>query len=75
MIALFKNRLAYLSTSFLLFMAALPLISIGTTGGRPVLLWLGFAALCVGGLIPPVQRLFFAPKPPPATTPDNKNTK
>ena len=68
MSALFKNPLAYLSTSFALFLVALPLVSIGTTGGPRILLWLGLAALCVGGLIPPVQRLLFAPKPPPATT-------
>ncbi|QIG49361.1 hypothetical protein G5V57_17500 [Nordella sp. HKS 07] len=66
MSALFKNPLAYLSTSFVLFLVALPLVSIGTTSGPRILLWLGLAALCVGGLIPPVQRLLFAPKPPPA---------
>lgn len=64
MVALFKNRLAYLSTSFALFLIALPLVSIGSTGGPRVLLWIGFAALCAGALIPPVQRLFFAPKSP-----------
>ncbi len=67
MVALLKNRLAYLSTSFALFLVALPLISIGTTGGPRLFLWIGLVALCVGGLIPPVQRLLFAPKPPPAS--------
>lgn len=66
MVALFKNPLAYLSLSFVLFLISLPLISIGTTGGSRMLLWIGLAALCVGGLIPPTQRLLFPPKPPPA---------
>lgn len=66
MTAFLKNPLAYLSTSFVLFLIALPLISAGTTRGSPVLWWIGFAALCVGGLIPPVQRLLFPPKSPPA---------
>jgi hypothetical protein len=72
MVALLKNRLAYLSTSFLLFLTALPLISIGTTNGPPFLLWIGFAALCVGGLIPPVQRVLCAPKPSPASKADDE---
>lgn len=57
MAALLKNPLAYLTLSFCLFLVALPLISFGTTSGPRFLLWAGFAALCVGGLIPPVQRL------------------
>lgn len=73
MIALFKNPLAYLSTSFALFLIALPLISIGTTSGPRLLLWIGLAALCGGGLIPPVQRLFFAPKPSSASKPGNQS--
>lgn len=73
MVALFKNPLAYLSTSFVLFLIALPLISSGTTSGPRVLLWIGLVALCVGGLIPPVQRLLFAPKPPSASKPDNES--
>lgn len=64
MVALFKNPLAYLGTSFALFLIALPLISIGTTSGPRLYLWVGLVALCVGGLIPPVQRLLFAPKLP-----------
>jgi hypothetical protein len=72
MVALFKNRLAYLSTSSVLFLISLPLISIGTTGGPRLLLWIGLAALCAGGLIPPVQRLLFAPKPPSASKSDNE---
>jgi hypothetical protein len=71
MIALLKNRLAYLGTSLVLLLVASPLISIGTTSGPRVLWWTGLAALCVGGLIPPVQRLFFAPKPSPAPTVDD----
>lgn len=57
MLALFKNRLAYLSTSFVLLLAAFPLISIGTTSGSPLFWGLGLGALGIGGLIPPVQRL------------------
>lgn len=64
MIALLENPLAYLSTSFVLFLIALPLISIGTTSGPRFLLWIGLAAFCAGGLIPPVQRLLCGPKPP-----------
>lgn len=73
MAALFKNRVAYLGTSFALFVIALPLVSIGSTSGPRVLLWIGLAALCAGALIPPVQRLFFAPKPPPASKPDKES--
>ena len=50
------SRLASLSISLLL-LVALPLISIGTTRGPPILWRLGLLALGVGGLIPPVQRL------------------
>jgi hypothetical protein len=70
MVALLKSRLALLSTSFALFLIALPLISIGTTGGPRLLLWIGFAALCVGGLIPPVWRLLCGPGSSPASEPD-----
>lgn len=73
MIALLRNRLAYLSTSFALFLIALPLISIGTTSGPRLLLWIGLAALCVGGLIPPVQRLVCVPEPPSASMPENES--
>ncbi|MBX9823625.1 MAG: hypothetical protein K2Y27_01400 [Xanthobacteraceae bacterium] len=71
MVALLKNPLAYLSTSFVLFLMALPLISIGTTSGPRLLLWIGLVALGVGSLIPPVQRLLFAP--PSASKPDNES--
>ena len=54
---LLKNPLAYLGTSFALFLVALPLISVGSTGGPSALLWVGLAALVIGGIIPPVQRL------------------
>jgi hypothetical protein len=73
MVALLKNPLAYLSTSFALFLIAPPLISIGTTSGPRLLLWIGLVALCVGGLIPPVQRLVCGPKPPSASEPDNES--
>ena len=63
MAALLKNRLAYLTTSFVLFLLAYPLISIGTTGGPRVLLWIGLGALVLGALIPPLQRLVCGPSP------------
>ncbi|NYT60846.1 hypothetical protein H0A66_00700 [Alcaligenaceae bacterium] len=61
MIALFKNRLAYLSVSLVLMMAAFPLISIGTTTEHRLLWWSGLLALTCGGLIPPLQRLLLGP--------------
>lgn len=57
MVAVLTKPIAYLSASFILFMVAPVLISIGTTSGPHVFLWVGLAALCLGGLIPPVQRL------------------
>ncbi|MFL1404469.1 hypothetical protein ACJO2E_03860 [Marinobacter sp. M1N3S26] len=59
---LFKNRIVYLSLSFLLLLASFPLISIGTTEGPAFLWWLGLVVLLVGAMIPPAQRLFFPPK-------------
>lgn len=67
MVALLKNRLVYISASFALFLVALPLISLGTTRGPRLLLWIGFAALCVATLIPPAYRLVFGPKPSSST--------
>lgn len=46
----------WFSRSLLLMLAAFPLISMGTTGGRPVLWWMGLALLVVGALIPPAMR-------------------
>lgn len=66
-----KNRLVYLMTSFILFLVAPLLVSIGTTRGPRVLLWIGFAALCIGALIPPLRRLV-APDPPPQVQPNNE---
>ncbi len=65
MFARFNNRLTYLSVSFVLLLAAVPLVSIGTSRGLPALWWLGLGALAVGGLIPPVRRFFNRePRPP-----------
>jgi len=50
MVALLTNRLAYLGTSFALFLIALPLISIGSTGGPRFLLSI-LAAQSAGGAI------------------------
>lgn len=61
--ARFNNRLMYLSASLVLLLAAVPLISIGTDRGIPMLWWLGLGALAIGGLIPLAQRLLF-PKDP-----------
>jgi len=72
MIALFKNRLAYLSLSLILMVAAFPLISLGMTGGPKALGWLGLMALCVGGLIPPAQRLLLGPSPAPGAAPESR---
>ncbi|HET7335811.1 MAG TPA: hypothetical protein VFI93_11900 [Rhizomicrobium sp.] len=63
MTALFKNRLAYLSLSFILLIAAFPLISTGMTTGHGLLWWIGLLSLGCGGLIPPLQRLFLGPPP------------
>ena len=49
--------IVYLTVSFVLFMIAPALISVGTTSGPRLYLWLGFAALGVASLIPPAQRL------------------
>lgn len=58
MVALFENRFAYLSVSFVLLVAAFPLISLGTTAGPQILWWLGLLALTCGASIPPLQRLW-----------------
>lgn len=72
MIALFKNRLTYLSVALILLVVAFPLISIGTTSGPAFLWWTGLLALTAGGLIPPLQRLLLgAPAPPPAAEADS----
>lgn len=54
--------MSYLSLSFLLFVAALPLISFGTAGQRPILFWLGFISMGIAAAIPPVQRMLYPPK-------------
>lgn len=50
------SRFAARNLSLLLMLAAFPLISIGTTGDRPALWWLGLASITAGALIPPVMR-------------------
>lgn len=62
------SRLAALSISLVLLLAAFPLISVGTTTGPPLLWWLGLAALGLGGLIPPVRRLITQSQPLPGPT-------
>ena len=74
MIALFKNRLAYLSVSLILLVVAFPLISAGTTEGPRPLWWIGLLALVCGGLIPPLQRLLLGPPPTTTASDDAKPT-
>ena len=50
------SRIAARNISLVLMLAAFPLISIGTTGGRSIVWWLGLASLALGALIPPVMR-------------------
>ncbi|MBK3745868.1 hypothetical protein G3A39_42725 [Paraburkholderia aspalathi] len=58
-----QNRLSYLSVSFVLFLTALPLVSIGTTNDWRLISGLGMVALSVAAVIPPLQRVLFPPKP------------
>ncbi len=51
----------------ILYLIAIPLISSGTTGGNPVLTWLGFGALFIGGAITPGLR-FVGEKDYPMST-------
>jgi hypothetical protein len=62
------SRLVALSVSLALLLAAFPLVSLGTTGGNPMLWWLGLGCLLIGGLIPPARRFMASgqPKPPPS---------
>ena len=50
--------------SLVLMLVAFPLISVGTTGGRAIVWWLGLASLGIGALIPPVMR-FVPPEDDP----------
>jgi len=72
MIALLRNRLAYLSSSLVLLVVAFPLISIGTTRGPTALWWAGLLMLGCGALIPPLQRLLLGP-PPAAVAPASEH--
>jgi len=58
-----QNRLSYLSVSFILFLASLPLISFGTTNDWRIVSGLGMVALSVAAVIPPLQRILFPAKP------------
>ena len=51
-----NSRLVF-SISFLLFLATLPLISIGTVRHLPLASLLGFVALVVAAALPPMQRV------------------
>lgn len=52
------SRGLILGTSMLLMLASFPLVSIGTMRTSDALWWAGLLALGVGGLIPPLRRLF-----------------
>ncbi|MFP7674606.1 hypothetical protein ACG74X_14745 [Marivita sp. S0852] len=52
------NRFLTLSVSLVLLLIAFPLISIGTTSGPALLWWIGLGALVLGGILPPLRRLF-----------------
>jgi hypothetical protein len=62
------NRLVTLSISLVLLLIAFPLISIGTTSGPPLLWQVGLAALALGGVLPPLRRLFPQENPLPKPT-------
>lgn len=62
------TRLATLSISLVLLLAAFPLISHGATSGPPALWWLGLAALAIGGLLPPLRRFTIRKQSLPAPT-------
>lgn len=57
-----QNRLSYLSVSLVLFLVALPLISLGTTRDWKLISTLGMIAMSVAAVIPPLQRILFPPK-------------
>ncbi len=57
-----QNRLSYLSVSFVLFLVALPLVSLGTTNDWRLMSTIGMVALSVAAVIPPLQRVLFPPK-------------
>ena len=61
------SRLAALSLSMVLLLAAFPLISIGTTQDQPLWWWLGLLSLLLGGVIPPLGRLAARRPAPPAS--------
>ena len=56
------NKLLTLCLALLLLLAAVPLISLGTTSGNSPLWQLGLGALILGSLIPPALR-FLATSP------------
>ncbi|MDM8347133.1 hypothetical protein P8H26_17255 [Pseudochrobactrum sp. sp1633] len=57
-----QNRLSYLSVSFVLFIVALPLVSLGTTNDWHLISTIGMVALSIAAIIPPLQRVLFPPK-------------
>jgi hypothetical protein len=48
--------------SFVLFLVALPLVSLGTTNDWRLMSTIGMVALSVAAIIPPLQRVLFPPK-------------
>jgi hypothetical protein len=51
------RRISILNIAFMLLLAALPLISLGTVNDQPLLWQFGLLLLVVGLLIPPALRL------------------
>ena len=44
------------AVAFVLFLAALPLVSFGTTEGQEALWWIGLGLIVVAGVLPPLAR-------------------
>ncbi len=59
----------------ILYLAAIPLISSGTTADRPALTWIGFLALLSASFITPGLRLRNTEKDAPATQYDKSGGK
>lgn len=59
------NPLAVQSVSLAFLIVSFVLISLGTTGGTPLLWWLGLGSLVLGGLLPVVIRFTNRPEEKP----------
>ena len=59
---LFSNRVPYLGLASLLRLVSYPRHSLGAPRGPDLMGGLGLAALVLGAMTPPAQRLLFPPK-------------